>query len=230
MGKMKLRGALYLFFAAGCSGSNLLINPGFETGAFTGWTTGGTSTSFGVATSGTVIPGTDAPFTPALVNVNSGTFAAFANVDCSTNVGACTPRLIFTLTQVLAVVPNSTYSVGFYLSDDSPSGMGIDVDNNDTQIFVNGTGVLSPSSNINIVDLDTSFHLFSGSFSTGASNSATITFQIDGSGTSRAGVSLDDFFVTASAVPEPTSYAPISFGLAMLALLKIRRAAQCDKQ
>ena len=163
------------------------------------------------------------------MNINSGTFAAFANVDCGTDIG-CTPQLIFTLTEVLAVVPNSTYSVGFYLSDDSPSGMGIDVENNDTQIFINSTGVLSPSF-VNIANGDTSFHLFSGSFSTGASNSATVTFQINGSGTSRAGVSLDDFFVTpASAVPEPTSYALISFGVAMLALLKIRRAAQCDKQ
>jgi hypothetical protein len=43
---MKLRAALFLFCAAvGCSGSNLLVNPGFETGAFTGWTIGGTSTS-----------------------------------------------------------------------------------------------------------------------------------------------------------------------------------------
>jgi len=57
--------------------------------------------------------------------------------------------------------------------------MRIGVNNNDTQIFVNGAGVL-PTGFVNIATGDRSFHLFSGLFSTGAANNATVTFQING--------------------------------------------------
>src|SRR5215472_15670334 len=102
---MKLLGiSICLFCCSLMYGDEVLVNPGFETGDFTGWTIGGTSTSFGVATTGTVIPETDPPFTPAFVTVHSGDFAAFANVSCSSFIG-CTPRLTFTLSQVIAVSP-----------------------------------------------------------------------------------------------------------------------------
>lgn len=210
---MKLLGISMCMLCCSLNGA-VLVNPGFETGNFTGWTIGGTSTSFGVATAGTIIPGTDFPFTPAFVAVHSGDFAAFANVDCNTDIG-CTPRLIFTLSQIVALSPNSTYSAGFYLADDSSSGMGVLVGDADMQIFVNGVGILQPTGVINIPG-DGTFQLFSGSFSTGASAIDTITFQINGSGTSRAGVSLDDFFVQAA--PEPATLPLISF-LAMLFIL-----------
>jgi hypothetical protein len=50
---------------------NLLANPGFETGDFTGWTVGRTSPQFGVATDGTPIPfpSTDQVLNPAFQNV-----------------------------------------------------------------------------------------------------------------------------------------------------------------
>src|SRR5215467_4618220 len=186
---MKLLGISICLFCCSLYG-NALVNPGFETGDFTGWAIGGTSTSFGVATKGTVIPGTDPPFTPAFVTVRSGDFAAFTNV---TNP-VLAPKLIFTLSQVIAVLPNSIYSAGFYLANQSSSRMGVGTGDNETQIFVNGTGILQPAGVVNI-NGDGTFQLFSGSFFTGPTNAATITFQIDGSGTSRAGVSLDDFFV-----------------------------------
>src|SRR5712691_7186327 len=109
-----------------------LVNPGFEAGNFAGWMIGGNSISNGVAVDGTLISGTAAPFSPAFVNVHSGAFAGFALVRCS----GCSPTELITLSQVVAVVPNTTYSIGFFLGNDSSSGMGIDIDNNHFQIFV----------------------------------------------------------------------------------------------
>jgi hypothetical protein len=39
-------------FYGTASATNILINPGFETGDFTGWTVSGNSPNFGVATQG----------------------------------------------------------------------------------------------------------------------------------------------------------------------------------
>src|SRR5436309_41807 len=95
---MSIRGGLAvnlnkccLAILAICFGANLLhadqllINPGFETGNFSGWTVfrpapgpfGGTPI-YGVATAGTPIPGTS--FSGMNVIVHSGTYAGYAVV------------------------------------------------------------------------------------------------------------------------------------------------------
>jgi hypothetical protein len=56
--------------------------------------------------------------------------------------------------------------------------------------------------------------LFSSSFFSSNRSSITATFQINGSGTSRAGLSFDDFFVTP--VPEPGTVALIVTGFGAL--------------
>jgi hypothetical protein len=102
--------------------------------------------------------------------------------------------------------------------------MGVGIGDADTQIFVNGVGILqSPQPPRVNVPGDGTFQLFSGSFSTGATNTATITFQINGSGTSRAGVSLDDFFV--QPVPEPASFPLILFIAALIIIWRRRQSA-----
>ena len=64
---------------------NLLVNPGFETGDFSGWTVGGNSMNTGVASDGTPISGFDPPFAWNYVNVRSGDYAGYALVKDGTD-------------------------------------------------------------------------------------------------------------------------------------------------
>jgi hypothetical protein len=82
---------------------NLLTNPGFETGNFTGWTVGGTTPVSGVGTDGQAVAlvGCGGCFLPASVNVRSGNNAAFYQ-------GRGDPSLVITLSQTIAVNPAKT--------------------------------------------------------------------------------------------------------------------------
>ena len=88
-------------------GNNLLTNPGFEAGDASGWTVTGDAAS-GVATDGTPIPDFFGPPT-ATVEVRSGQYA-FHNL----TAGTAFPPVGSTLTQTAAVLPNTSYEVGFY--------------------------------------------------------------------------------------------------------------------
>jgi len=214
---MRARVLPCLLFAAICSRA-AIVNPGFETGDFTGWTIGGDSISTGVAVDGALIAGTDAPFSPAFVNVHSGAFAGFATVRCGSNI--CSPIELVTLSQIVAVIPNTTYSIGFFLGNDSSSGLGINIDDSHLQIFVDGVGLLSPRfENFPTGSSPADMQLFSSSFFSSNRSSITAMFQINGSGTSRDGLSFDDFFVTP--VPEPSTASLIVTGIG--ALLACRR-------
>jgi hypothetical protein len=193
-----------------------LVNGGFETGDFTGWAVGGNSLSDGVATDGALIAGTTAPFTPAFVNAHGGTFAAFALVRCAGLI-ACPARELITLSQVVSVVPSTTYSAGFFLGNDSPATFGTFTQDADLQIFVDGVGLL-PSGQRNIDPGSTSadMKLFSGTFPSGGRTTVTVMFQIIGSGTARAGASFDDFFVEPVPAPETGSTQLIAAGLCAL--------------
>ena len=195
--------------------ANLLANAGFETGDFSGWSVGGNSVSTGVDTDGTLIGGTDGPFTPASVNVRSGDFAGFALVQ---NGIAPVERII--LTQTIDVLQNQTVDVGFYLGNDSQSSFGMNIDDNHTQIFIDGVGLL-PNGSQSIPDGDSpsDFSLISGSFNTGSRDSITVSYAINGSGNSKAGVSFDDFFFDTVAPPPASTPEPSTLlGLGTLAL------------
>jgi len=189
---------------------NLLVNPGFETGTFAGWSVSGTSTQTGVATDGTVIPNGYPSFQPNLVNVRSGDYAANALIMTDPLV----ERLI--LSQTVPVIPNETIDVGFWLGQDADAvGIGVSVQDAQLQIFADGVGLLPASSTTIYSGSGASdLRLFSTPFNTGALTSVTIDFAITGSGAGRMGVSADDFFVNreSSAIPEPATLSLLALG------------------
>ncbi len=193
---------------------NLLVNPGFETGDFSGWTVGGNSIQVGVATDGTSIPSADSPFPPNFQNVRSGQFAGNALVKTieSGPVQEENPVERITLSQTIFVSPNTLFEVGFWLGNDSNSPFGMLIDDDHTQIFVDGSGLLGSDMIIDPGSGPGDFNLFSTTFDTGLRTEVTVEFAINGSGTARVGVSFDDFFL----VPEPSSAALLLIGIAGL--------------
>ncbi len=197
--------ALAAFSSA--SATNLLTNPGFETGDFTGWTVGGTAPS-GVATFGTPI----SAFFSGNVNVLSGSYAAYGVV-----LGYCctTPQPI-TLTQTVLAAANQTLDIGFYASNWSSSGVGAGTGAaaNLIGIYVNGTQIL-PSDGYFLFNNDASWYNFDGTYNNGSATSLTVTYQFVASGTGSMPASLDDFYVngTANSIPEPTSLILLGSGL-----------------
>lgn len=193
--------------------TNILVNPGFETGDFTGWTVGGNSPNFGVATQGTPIAGTTFP---SAVHIRSGSDAAFATICCT---GLPSFQQTITLSQTVPVLPGETDSVGFYLGSWA-LGYTLDINNNETQIFIDGTGILTGPSFLTPAFGQTpaDFTLLSGTFNTGSRTSVTVEYQVSGSGLFEGEYSMDDFFLNtgASPVPEPTSLILLTTGLALL--------------
>jgi hypothetical protein len=99
MPKARLAGAMVV--AAGVAWSagaqaNLVNNPGFETGNFSGWTVGGTTTGTG----GAINIGVDS----FSYDVHSGTYGVFAGNDYTT-----------TLDQTVSTIVGATYSFTYWL-------------------------------------------------------------------------------------------------------------------
>jgi hypothetical protein len=202
---------------------NLLVNPGFESGDFGGWSVSGTSIQSGVARDGVAIPNADPPFPPNFQNVRSGRFAANALVSAFAN-----PIELFVLQQTISVPARQRLRVGFWLGDDSQSALGMGIGDGQTQILVNGVGILpdrfvQPEPGSSRRD----FLLISGAFDTGTRRTVDVAFAITGSGTSRVGLSLDDFFVAPT--PEPSSMLLLATG-AVLAVraARVRRRRAVD--
>jgi hypothetical protein len=206
--KLKLRVTLCSLCMAAASHANLLVNPGFETGDFSGWTVGGTAMS-GVATAGTPLAPT--AFPPNVVDVRTGDFAAFGIVRGIDPVP-------FILTQTISVTPGTDYNIGFYFSNDSSSVIGYSIDPSHMEIFVNGVGILPPGNHIVCPDCllrsDTvPWNLLSAIWNSGSNTSATISIQIVASGPGFVGLSVDDAFVDA---PEPSAFVLMAGCLALL--------------
>lgn len=194
-------------FVAPASRANSLANPGFETGDLSGWSTGGTSTQFGVGTDGQLLLVSGVDPRPFLQNVRSGQFAANAVV--RTNP---LERLI--LSQTVSVLPSTNYDVGFWLGMSTSDPIGVTVGDARMQISIDGLGLLPDGSFIlEPGSTPADFVEIGGSFNSGASTSITVSFAITGSGSARAAVSFDDFYL---AVPEPGT--GILFGAGLLAL------------
>jgi hypothetical protein len=201
-----LCGAL-LFFCAPvmliAAPTNLLVNPGFETGDFGGWTLS-SNTEFGVALDGTAINDvTIDPYSPAFVNVRTGRFAGWALIQHEAT-GALPPRRLL-LSQTLSVLPNTNVDVGFWLGNDSQSQYGVAFNDNSPQIFIDGVGLFPPSNGGGITpsQLPTGFFEIAGSFNTGPRSAINVQFAVNGSGSAIAGASFDDFFFNTEPAPEP---------------------------
>jgi hypothetical protein len=210
---------LAAFGTAFCSAGfadNILINPGFETGDFTGWFIGGNSPTFGVGIQGTPIPGTTLL---SAVHVRSGNYAAYATICCT---GLPAFQQTITLSQTVAVLPGETDTVGFYLGSWA-TGYTTDINDKETQIFIDGVGILTGPTFLTPAfgHTPTDFTLLSGTFNTASRTSVTVTFQISGSGLFEGEYSLDDFFLNTHAIatPEPATVILLAGGLAFLLLL-----------
>jgi hypothetical protein len=175
---------------------NLLQNPGFETGDFTGWTVGGTSPTNGVGIVGTPIPACIS----GTVIVHSGTYAAYAAVD-TLWPGPNHPLI---LSQTVPVVPGNTYDIGFWMGFG-----GVRVGDGGSAITVN-----SVSLNILGHGIPPDFYEFWDATWTAPAGvtSALVTFNLAASGDGTAGISFDDFqvatvlTVTAVGMPLPGQF------------------------
>jgi hypothetical protein len=203
------------------SASASLVNPGFETGNFDGWTVAGSNGGSGVGVDGIALP-SDPPFPPNNLNVRSGNYSAYALV-------ASTAGEFLSLSQTVNLQAG-TQTAGFFMSLDAASGMGINqaILGDLLAIFVEGIvqpfTTRFPDNNFPTGSTPADFYEFSSDFA--ASGGPTlIEFRISGSGTSRAGISVDDFFVTGGAVPEPSIIALIGLGLAGIGYQRRRKAA-----
>jgi len=197
---------------------NLLVNGGFETGDFSGWTVGGTA-PFGIATDGRPVLGTF--YADSQVNVRGGTYAAWANTQSGANLSTK-----LELSQKLTLEPNTRYAVGFWFSIATAGDVSF-VNRarlNDLYLLRATVDGFSPPVPESLLDFhgftSSDFSNYEAAFSTGPNASeATITFELAGYARDQggavlgsAGVSYDDFYVTrVAAVPEPT---PLVLGLA----------------
>ena len=216
--KSKLRLALCSLGVAAACHANLLGNPGFETGDFSGWTAGGAATS-GVATAGTPLAPT--AFPPNVVDVHSGDFAAYGIVRGFDPVP-------FILTQTISVTPGTDYNIGFFFTNDSSSVIGYSIDPFHTEIFVNGVALLPPGNHIVCPDCllrsDTvPWNLLAATWNSGANTSATIAIQLVASGPGFVGLSVDDTFVEPAVdAPEPSAFALMAGSLAVFGFWRRR--------
>ena len=167
------------------------VNPGFETGDFTGWTVGGNA-EYGVALTGTPITGTAIPGN--YVNAWTGAYAAWVKL------GTTDPATTFTLEQTVPVAPGVTYQWGY--SEGAFSTPPLFNSHYSVRKWVNGNLFSSGSGS-----MGSGYITFTtGNFVAPAgADVATWKFEWSGNvtGGGVAGFSIDDLFVRA--VPEPTT-------------------------
>jgi len=206
---------------------NLLSNPGFETGDLTGWAVGGPNGGFGVLTDGSPLPGiSHAPLLPAYQNSRGGVYGAYAIVAAGNGE-------YVSFSQTVDLLPG-THTAGFYMGHDEGSlfGIGGAIATGGLGIWVDGTQIPFNSSYANNFSPGSGpddFTLFDADF-VSAGGPTTVEFRVSGSGTVRAGISVDDFVVLGEAasdlpaVPVPNTLALVGMGAVLVTHLRRRRS------
>jgi len=195
--------------SAGGAFCNQIVNPGFETGDFTGWTLSGDTTCVGV------VPAASSSFMAGGICgglgssiVHSGNFAAYFG----------SPNSDGLVSQTVATVPGATYDINFWLAS---LNLGINIPNDFSVLW--GATTLANSTNV-AVSAFTDFDYQA----TATSSATTLTFR------SRNEFSyfvLDDVSVSqvGTAVPEPGGMVLTAAILAfVLADRHRKRLARCN--
>lgn len=168
------------------TGTNLLTNPGFETGDFAGWSVSGNAVA-GVAPAGTVINGSF--WGPAPVQPRTGNYAAYNLASAENGAG----RIGTIITQTVPVTPGATYLLGFYMRSSGVNAgfsPAISANGNALRVEVKFTGQY------------TSYYEVAAVYTAGpADTAAVVSFSLSGSGSERALLNYDDFYF---AQEEPT--------------------------
>jgi MYXO-CTERM domain-containing protein len=190
-----------------CTGvsGNLVVNCGFETGDLTGWTVGGDTLNPGGNYYG--VDGLDA---------NSGNDGAYMSQDfLDDGIGTVT------LSQTLTTGVGSTYTVSFWLEQDSAPTLGY---NHAITATFGGSTMLNLVQTIADPGLNGLFTEYTYTESaTAASTPLTFAFENDDSYWS-----FDDVSVTqsAAATPEPATW--LLAGVALAGLFLMRRGKTAD--
>jgi len=174
-----------------------------------------------VLTDGASIPGAQAPYLPVYQNVRTGSYGAYA-------VTAGTKDEYVAFSQTLNL-PAGPYTASFYLGNDSEELLGISYALSHGLLGIKVDGNLLsfhslPASNFPTGNSPADFFLFDADF-VSAGGSTLIDFSISGSGSARAGISVDDFGVVGEApvVPLPGAMLLGSMGLGVVGWLRRRR-------
>lgn len=180
--------------------ANLVVNGGFETGDFSGWTeSGDLSPCLFVGTYGGA--GTDGSCYPTTaIDPHSGGFAAYLG---NNDADAFLSQVITTNT------PGGTYNVTFWLASQSA------VPPTDFYVYW-GSRVLTYMSGL--PEFGWTEYTFSGLSAAGPTTTLTFGFRDDATY-----LALDDISVVDPVVPEPSALIPAGVMLLLLALWQLRR-------